>query len=1204
MSSRRLLTYYTFAILFLGSVMNAQETTMTYENGNDKLVVYSDVPGLEQPEEHYRIRVRSNASNDAWQECYGMVTRALYENPDDRYFDNLDGWTHTYANIEMNSPVEVEIAKADGTPITKAAVHPHAKGSAVTIVDGKAYFTMDKPAQVAIDIDGQMDDHDTGRDQFAQPYNGPAIHAVSIFANPIFEKPDSTATGVKVVHPGEEPPADPGTFNTLYFAPGVHNIGKAFQVHKNKNYYIPGDAIVYGTFQNLINDNGMNIHLYGLGTISGDSIRHPLYDPDFTGESDDYKPICIMSATNTRIEGVCLANPAMHALKIWASGDNGKVTAVRWAKVISWRVNGDGFGSPHIVEDCFLRTQDDATYIKGDRKRCVIWNDANGAAFVLSMIPDDWPIVVEDCDVIYSRAKWHLWDGGRVFTSRPIVGTGQNKVNVLFRDIRIEDKRPTLQIFNLISKNDIDASYFPSTDGKIGQSWSGIKFQNITAEGSSVVGFPELLHGCAESPFSDLTFENVTIDGKLFTGLDDFADVNEYVTDITFNSGITDDATLFDLQMDGVSLPEFDPAKEDYYFEFPFGTLDIPKFTATRADYGASVSITEATSLPGQTTITVTAEDGVTTKTYTMHFGLGSDEVVSFTAPEVVKQGDTIMTTVVYSATEERDLWVFFQLNSPPWDMYGSTKFTVPAGRDTLDVEIVLDLDVPIRSSAYKTVVNLLPVGLGWTDRIDEVILKDRSVISRYSSDATLSGITVNGESLAGFSSGKTTYDIILPAGTVDVPVISAQVSDAGASALITDAASLPGATRVLVTAEDGTATQTYSLNFILEGINDFSAPASVTQGETVKVQVAYAASETRDILVSLVKSGTPGTSYGESRMTVSAGPGNSEIEVIVDASIPVEENAYTFHAGLVPVGGSWEEMLSDGTLENIDAVAPLSSDATLAELTYNGLPVPGFDAGVFSYNIELPAGTTGMPDVEGFSTDEGAMVEITKSENLPGSVSVQVTAQDGQTTLTYSIDFTVAIPDEIMEIVAPSEVIPGDTILVSVTYSAYTDRDIIVMIYASADSVNSYGSSGSTATMGTGNVEIELIVGNDIPIAEGAYTISASLVPAGATLSESLYTAVLNAIDAVAPTTISDQIYGRNNEAGIFFYPNPFTGDIHIQNKGMEHYAIYSIDGQKIFDSKNRALSEQTVIAAHSWTDGIYVLVSESGIAYKLIKQ
>ena len=71
-------------------------------------------------------------------------------------------------------------------------------------------------------------------------------------------------TGVLVLNPGQKPPADPGTYTTLYFAPGIHDLGKNIKLHSNKNYYIPGDAIVYGTFNNFDLPSGENIKLYGL----------------------------------------------------------------------------------------------------------------------------------------------------------------------------------------------------------------------------------------------------------------------------------------------------------------------------------------------------------------------------------------------------------------------------------------------------------------------------------------------------------------------------------------------------------------------------------------------------------------------------------------------------------------------------------------------------------------------------------------------------------------------------------------------------------------------------------------------------------------------------------------------------------------------------------------------------------------------------
>jgi hypothetical protein len=81
--------------------------------------------------------------------------------------------------------------------------------------------------------------------------------------------------------------------------------------------------------------------------------------------------------------------------------------------------------------------------------------------------------------------------------------------------------------------------------------------------------------------------------------------------------------------------------------------------------------------------------------------------------------------------------------------------------------------------------------------------------------DATLSSLEVNGVTVAGFASGTLIYDVILPAGTTIVPTVAATVNDAGkATATVTQASSLPGTATVLVTAQDGITTETYTVNF------------------------------------------------------------------------------------------------------------------------------------------------------------------------------------------------------------------------------------------------------------------------------------------------------------------------------------------------------------------------------------------------------
>jgi hypothetical protein len=68
----------------------------------------------------------------------------------------------------------------------------------------------------------------------------------------------------------------------------------------------------------------------------------------------------------------------------------------------------------------------------------------------------------------------------------------------------------------------------------------------------------------------------------------------------------------------GVSVPGFTPSVLNYNVVLPFGTVLVPTVTATTRDGNATKAITPAGALPGSTTVLVTAEDGTTTKTYTI----------------------------------------------------------------------------------------------------------------------------------------------------------------------------------------------------------------------------------------------------------------------------------------------------------------------------------------------------------------------------------------------------------------------------------------------------------------------------------------------------------------------------------------------------------------------------------------------------------
>ncbi|MDG1503695.1 MAG: family 16 glycosylhydrolase [Flavicella sp.] len=79
----------------------------------------------------------------------------------------------------------------------------------------------------------------------------------------------------------------------------------------------------------------------------------------------------------------------------------------------------------------------------------------------------------------------------------------------------------------------------------------------------------------------------------------------------------------------------------------------------------------------------------------------------------------------------------------------------------------------------------------------------------------SLSNLTVNGSTVTGFSSATTSYTIELPEGSA-VPTVIATPTDGNATAVVTNATSLPGDTTVTVTTTGG-ASQTYTISFVYE---------------------------------------------------------------------------------------------------------------------------------------------------------------------------------------------------------------------------------------------------------------------------------------------------------------------------------------------------------------------------------------------------
>lgn len=100
-----------------------------------------------------------------------------------------------------------------------------------------------------------------------------------------------------------------------------------------------------------------------------------------------------------------------------------------------------------------------------------------------------------------------------------------------------------------------------------------------------------------------------------------------------------------------------------------------------------------------------------------------------------------------------------------------------------------------------------------------------------------------------------------------------------------------------------------------------------------------------------------------------------------------------------------------DGGFSAVEVLAHVvGTDATLSALSVaDNTIAPAFAAATYEYTCELPYGTAAVPVVSYTLNDENATAVKTDAASVTGTTTIVVTAEDGTTQLTYTIQFSVA---------------------------------------------------------------------------------------------------------------------------------------------------------------------------------------------------
>jgi parallel beta-helix repeat protein len=168
------------------------------------------------------------------------------------------------------------------------------------------------------------------------------------------------------------------------------------------------------------------------------------------------------------------------------------------------------------------------------------------------------------------------------------------------------------------------------------------------------------------------------------------------------------------------------------------------------------------------------------------------------------------------------------------------------------------------------------------------------------STDATLSDLKVDGITVTGFAAETMSYNVILPAGTTTLPLITATTKAAAANAVVNPASSTSGTATVVVTAEDGTTKKIYTINFTVAST---SVTALTVENKTpvhhfklgssakvrIKVTNNLAQGQKAALIAGIYDNVTNEmVTYGAAQQTISA---NGEVELEVMLRIPSSGN-------------------------------------------------------------------------------------------------------------------------------------------------------------------------------------------------------------------------------------------------------------------------------------------------------------------------
>lgn len=432
----------------------------------------------------------------------------------------------------------------------------------------------------------------------------------------------------------------------------------------------------------------------------------------------------------------------------------------------------------------------------------------------------------------------------------------------------------------------------------------------------------------------------------------------------------SNNANLANIYVNDLPLANFNTELTNYNVELPYGTTTAPVVSAEKAEDEQTVEITQATSVTGTATLTVTAADKKNTKTYSIKFKVG--QLSDNTLADIKINGESLP-----GFTPNQTIYRVSLPTSTTTMPTVEAVSAYPAGEQTIEYVEPNTIDGGTYQIKVSTPGNPTPKIYKLTFKLEA------------SSYSYLKSLQMGENLITDFMPDYTTYFVNLPIGTTQLPEITYEKGESTQQVTVQEGG-LNGTSKVTVIAGNGINKTEYkisvstavseisTLNMIYVGgeelagfePNKTSYTYSLPVGTTTLPEITYTKGDEYQVV-----NVTAGSVNGATRITVVAGNGAT-------------------------------------TQYQITFKVQQATNASLQMIYLGGTALAGFEPDKLEYNCPLPQGTTQLPVITYDQMDAYQTVTV-RSGGLNGDYRITVRSQSGASQ-TYVLRFSVATSDNV----------------------------------------------------------------------------------------------------------------------------------------------------------------------------------------------